>query len=220
MSSGLTGAELARELEPQPDTRKDDGAVETALEARRVPGDGRTRTVVLDRGHVSEYTLIPHAATSHPAHLLLRATPPSTPAMTLSTRAAPGLKKGTENPHALAGPLSRPPGGVIPGGHPPGRRPCGTRRPHVSPESQRRHPVWFSRLANYNPTGAQGVKARLAALISAKEKRPASHCQPSALKPFFLSLRAWTHTPSGLGLWARKPHKPDDSRSWESGESP
>ena len=209
MASDLTWAEPARELEPQPDTRKDDEAVETALEARRVPGDGRTRTVVLDRGHVSDHTLIPHAAT-----------PPPTPALTLSTRAAPGLNKGTEHPHALAGTCSRPPGGVIPSGHPPERRPCGTRRPHVSPDSQRRHPGWFSRLAKYNPTGAQGVKARLAALISAKEKRPVSNRHHPALKPFFLSLRAWTHTPSGLGPWARKPHKPDDSRSWESGESP
>jgi hypothetical protein len=78
----------------------------------------------------------------------------------------------------------------------------------------------FPGLANDNPAGAQGVKARLAALISAKEKRPGSDRHHLALKPFFLSLRALTHAPTGLGPWARKPHKPDDSRRWESGESP
>ena len=144
MTSDLMWGELGRKLERQPDTRKDNGAMETALEARRVPGDGRTRTVVLDRGNISGHTLIPHAATLHPAHVRCRATPPATPAMTLSTRAAPGPNKGTKNPHAPAGTRSRPPGGVIPGGHPPGRRPCGTRGPHVSPASPRRHPVWFS----------------------------------------------------------------------------
>ncbi|MDH3599017.1 MAG: hypothetical protein OEU26_05185, partial [Candidatus Tectomicrobia bacterium] len=144
MTSDLTWVELTQELKWQQDARKDDGATETPLEARRVPSGGGTCTVVLDHADVSHHTLTPHAAIPHPARLLLPATPPSPPAMTLSPRAAPGPKKRTENQHTPAGTLSRPPGGVIPSGHPPGRRPCGTRGAHVSPESQRRHPVLFS----------------------------------------------------------------------------
>ena len=183
MASDLTWAEPARELEPQPDTRKDDEAVETALEARRVPGDGRTCTVVLDRGHVSDHTLIPHAAT-----------PPPTPALTLSTRAAPGLNKGTEHPHALAGTCSRPPGGVIPSGHPPERRPCGTRRPHLSPDSQRRHPGWFS---NSPTIILRGLKAsRPGSLRSSPQKKKDLCLTATTLpsSPFFFRSEPG-HTP-------------------------
>jgi hypothetical protein len=99
-------------------------------------------------------------------------------------------------------------------GHPASRRRNGTPLPAVLIR------CGFPRLAKYNPTGAQRVKTRLAALISATQKRPASHLPHLALTPFFLLLRVWTPAPSGLGPWARKPHKPDDSRSWESGENP
>jgi hypothetical protein len=67
MTADLAWAEPARELERQPDTRKDNGAMETALEAHRVPGNSGTCTVVLDRADVSEYTLTPHAATPRPS---------------------------------------------------------------------------------------------------------------------------------------------------------
>jgi len=220
MASDLTWAEPARELERQPDTRKDNGAMETALEACRVPGNGGTCTVVFDRADVSEYMLTPHAATPHPAHVRLCATPPLTSVMTLSTRAAPRLNKGTEHPHAPAGTRSRPPGGVIPWRASPRKTAMRDARASPLPGFSAPSSGVVFLLANDNPTGAPGVKARLAALISAKEKRPVSNRRHPALKPFFLSLRAWTHTPSGLGPWARKPHKPDDSRSWESGESP
>ena len=72
MTADLTWADPAQELERQQDTRKDNGAMETALEVRRVPGDGFTPTVVLDRGPVSGHTLIPPAATPHPAHVRRR----------------------------------------------------------------------------------------------------------------------------------------------------
>jgi hypothetical protein len=194
MTSDLTWGELARELERQPDTRKDNGAVETALEARRVPGDGRTRTVVLDRGNISGHTLIPHAAILHPAPVLRRATPPSTPAMTLSTRSAPGLNKGTDNPHAPAGTLSCPPGGVIPGGHPPGRRPCGTRGPHVSPDSQRRHPVWFSSSPNIILRGLQASRPGSLRSSPQKKKDPRLTTHSSLSSPFFFRSEPG-HTP-------------------------
>ena len=220
MASDLTWAEPARELERQPDTRKDDGAVKATLEARRVPGDSRTRMVVLDRGQVSDHTLIPHATTPHPAHVRRRATPPLTSVMTLSTRAAPCPKMRTDHPHAPAGTRSRPPGGVIPWRASPRKTAMRDARASPLPGFSAPSSGVVFLLANDNPTGAPGVKARLAALISAKEKRPASDGPPLALKPFFLSLRAWTPAPSGLGPGARKPHKPDDSRRWESGESP
>jgi hypothetical protein len=98
MTSDLTWVELARELERQPDARKDDGAVETALEARRVPGDSGIRTVALDRADVSEHSLTPHADTPHPAHVRLRATPPSTPAMDALHPRRTRLEKGNGKP--------------------------------------------------------------------------------------------------------------------------
>jgi hypothetical protein len=162
--------------------------METALEACRVPGDGGTRTVTRDRAEVSEPSLMPHADTPHPAHLRLCATPPLTSVMTLSTRAVAGPNKGTENPHAPVGPRSRPPGGVLPSGPPPGRRPCGTRRSHVSPDSPRRHPVWFSISPNII---LRGLKAsRPGSLRSSPQKKkdpPLTANSPPSIPFFFRS---------------------------------
>jgi hypothetical protein len=61
MKSELTLVELAQELDRQQHAKKDYLATETALEARTVPDDGGTRTVVLDIDQVGEHTLTPHA---------------------------------------------------------------------------------------------------------------------------------------------------------------
>ncbi|MDH3603147.1 MAG: DUF932 domain-containing protein [Candidatus Tectomicrobia bacterium] len=61
MKSDLTLVELAQELDRQQHAKRDYLATETALEARTVPDDGGTRTVVLDIDHVGEHTLTPHA---------------------------------------------------------------------------------------------------------------------------------------------------------------
>jgi len=61
MKSELTLVELAQELDRQHHAKKDYLATETALEARTVPDDGGTRTVVLDIDQVGEHTLTPHA---------------------------------------------------------------------------------------------------------------------------------------------------------------
>jgi hypothetical protein len=168
--------------------------VETALEARRVPDDDATCTVVLDRADVSQHTLTPHAATPPPARRLLRATPPSPPAMTLSTRAAPGPNKGTENQHAPAGTLSRPPGAVIPSGHPPGRRPCGTRGAHVSPDSQLRHPVWFSFSPKIILRGLNASRPGSLRSSPQKKKDPCLTANLPPSSPFFFRSEPG-HTP-------------------------
>ena len=61
MKSELTLVELAQELDRQQHAKKYYLATETALEARTVPDDGGTRTVVLDIDQVGEHTLTPHA---------------------------------------------------------------------------------------------------------------------------------------------------------------
>jgi hypothetical protein len=120
--------------------------------------------------------------------------PLCTPAMTLCARAAPGLKQRTDTPHAPAGTRSRPPGAVIPSGHPPGRRPCGTRGPHLSPDSQLRHPGWFSSSPTIILRGLQASRPGSLRSSPQKKKDPRLTANSPPSSPFFFRSEPG-HTP-------------------------